>query len=307
MSAKSTWYLPARIARPFAPSTRYCAGPRAGAVREILVDRVERLGPRRGGSRSRPRGRDEPGGVADDAVGDRHAADELLQPQHFVRSEHAVGLGGELAGRPLDDLHLFIDRRVLHLQVEHEPVELGLRQRIGPFHFDRVLRGDDEERRLELVRLAADRDFAFLHGLQQGGLRLGRRAVDFVGQQEVGEDRPLHERHAVLAGRLILFHHVGAGDVGRHQVGRELHAAELHLERAGQRAGHQRLAQARHAVQQNVPAAQQANQQRVDDLVLADDDLGHLGLDPVAGLAQAGDDRPGLRSWWRGARKPRRA
>ena len=34
---------------------------------------------------------------------------------------------------------------------------------------------------------------AFLHGLEQGRLGLGRRAVDFVGQQEVGEDGAGHE------------------------------------------------------------------------------------------------------------------
>jgi hypothetical protein len=39
----------------------------------------------------------------------------------------------------------------------------------------------------------ADRHLPLLHRLQQRRLRLGRRAVDLVGQQHVGEDRPLHE------------------------------------------------------------------------------------------------------------------
>jgi hypothetical protein len=199
--------------------------------------------------------------------------------------------GGELARRAADDLHFFIDGRILHLEVEHEPVELGLGQRIGPFHFDRVLRGDHEERRLELVGLAANRDFAFLHSLQQGGLRFRRRAVDFVGQEEVREHWPLHERDAVLAGGLVLFHDVRAGDVSGHQVGRELDAAELHFQRAGQRAGHQRFAQARHAEHQDVPATQEADQERVDDLVLADHDLAHLLFDAVAGFAKTSDHR----------------
>jgi hypothetical protein len=37
-------------------------------------------------------------------------------------------------------------RRVPDLDVEHEAVELGFGQRIGPFLLDRVLRGDREER-----------------------------------------------------------------------------------------------------------------------------------------------------------------
>ena len=94
----------------------------------------------------------------------------------------------------------------------------------------------------------------------------------------------------MLARRLVLLHHVGAGDVGGHQVGRELHAAELHVQRAGQRAGHQRLAQAGHAVQQHVPAAKQADQERIDDVVLPDDDLAHLPLHADLGLAQPADD-----------------
>ena len=76
---------------------------------------------------------------------------------------------------------------------EHEPVELGFGQRIGSFLLDRVLGGHDEERRLEVERVGPGRDLVLLHGLQECGLGLGRRAVDLVGQHDVGEDRPLHE------------------------------------------------------------------------------------------------------------------
>ena len=84
-------------------------------------------------------------------------------------------------------------RRIVDLDVEHEAVELGFGQRIGPFLLDRVLRGDGEERLGQGVGRLPDRHFALLHRLQQGRLRLGRRAVDFVGQQDVGEDRPFDE------------------------------------------------------------------------------------------------------------------
>ena len=36
--------------------------------------------------------------------------------------------------------------------------------------------------------LAVDGDLRFVHGFEQGGLRLRRGAVDLVGQQDVGED-----------------------------------------------------------------------------------------------------------------------
>ena len=103
--------------------------------------------------------------------------------------------------RLLHDLELFLLVRVVDEDVEHEAVELGLGQRIGAFLLDRVLRGQHEERLGQRVPLAADRDLVLLHRLQQGGLRLGRRAVDFVGQDHVGEDRPLEELELARAGR----------------------------------------------------------------------------------------------------------
>ncbi len=46
----------------------------------------------------------------------------------------------------------------------------------------------------------------------------------------------------------------------------------------GQRADQQRLAQTRHALEQRVTADEQAGEDAVDNLVVADDDLGNLGL-----------------------------
>ena len=52
---------------------------------------------------------------------------------------------------------------------------------------------------------AADGDLALLHRFEQGGLRLGRRAVDLVGQDDVGEDRAVQELEHALAGRLVFL------------------------------------------------------------------------------------------------------
>ena len=99
----------------------------------------------------------------------------------------------------VEDPFFLVGDGIADLDVEHEAVELGFGQRIGPFLLDRVLRGDDEERIGQVVGLPADGDLALLHRLQQGGLRLGRRAVDFVGQQDVREDRPFDEAEVALA------------------------------------------------------------------------------------------------------------
>ena len=75
------------------------------------------------------------------------------------------------------------------------------------------------------VPCLADRHLPFLHRFQQGRLRFRRRAVDFVGQDDVVKQRPLDEAELAFAGLAILLQHVGPGDVGGHQVGGELDAA----------------------------------------------------------------------------------
>ena len=125
---------------------------------------------------------------------------------------------------------------------------------------------------------AGRRDGALLHRLQHGRLRLGRGPVDLVGQADLREDRAALELEEPLAlGRL--HHHVGAEDVGRHQVGRELDAGEVQVQRLGQGADQERLAQPRHAFQQAMAAGEQAGQHAVDDLVVADDHPADLFAD----------------------------
>ena len=124
---------------------------------------------------------------------------------------------------------------------------------------------------------AVDRHAILLHDLQQGGVRLGRRAVDFVGQQQLREDRAGPETE-------LLRLHVEdrrAGDVGGHQVGGELDAAEAAAQHAAQRPHEKRLAQARHAFDQHVPVGKQRHQRAEHQLVLADEDLADLGGDAV--------------------------
>ena len=202
-------------------------GPRAGAPADLVVDEVRHAGLADAGL---PHQRQ---GIADDVVADGHFADGPLQLDDFLAGEHRLDVVGLDGGGAAGDLELFLEVRVVHEDLEHEPVLLGFGQRIGPFLLDRVLRGQHEERVGERMADAADGDLPLLHRFQQGGLRLGRRAVDFVGQDDVGEERPFEEPALARAGRAVLFQDFGAGDVGRHQVGRELHAAEREVQRTG--------------------------------------------------------------------------
>ena len=192
------------------------------------------------------------------------------------------------ARRPGDDLHFVVLREVVHHDVEHEAIELRFGQRIGAFQLDRVLRREDQERPLERVLAAAGGDVVLLHRLEQRRLRLGRRAVDLVGEQHVREDRPPHEAQRADAAGVV--EHLGAGDVGRHQVRRELDPLEAQVEDLGQRADQQRLGQAGHAGQQAVAAGEERDQQLIDGVVLADDHLAQLLADPAAAFDDTGDD-----------------
>ena len=95
----------------------------------------------------------------------------------------------------------------------------------------------------------------------------------------MGEDRPLagHE----LAAPLVVDQR--ADEVGGQQVGGELDALEVDRERLGQGLDGERLGEAGHALDQHVAAGEQADQQAVEQVVLADDDLAQLGLDPLEG------------------------
>ncbi len=78
--------------------------------------------------------------------------------------------------------------RVPDRHPHREPVELRLRQRVGAFVLDGVLRRETRNGRGEQVRVAVDGDLALLHRLEQRRLRLGRRAVDLVDEHDVRED-----------------------------------------------------------------------------------------------------------------------
>jgi hypothetical protein len=193
---------------------------------------------------------------------------------------------------------------------EHEAVELGLGQRIGAFLLDRVLRREHEERLGQRVVLAPDGDLVLLHRLEQRGLGLGRRAVDLVGQDDVGEDRArtnLNSRRPVAG----LLEHLGAGDVAGHQVGRELDAVERQVEDPPASLISSVLARP------GTPTSRQwPRQDQLDDLTLADHDLVQLGhhdvarvaelveklADPVAGRRHERDQSLRFRSLSRGRR-----
>ncbi len=173
--------------------------------------------------------------------------------------------------------------RIADGDLEQETVELGFRELIGAFLVDRVLGGQHEERFGQRIGAVAEGDLALLHGFQQGGLHLGGGAVDFVGEDQVVEDRP--EFGFEFHGLRMIDH--GAHEVRGQQVRRELEAGERSRQRSRERLDGQGFGEAGHPFQQNVAVAQQADQQAVHQAFLAHQDPSHFilhRLDPAAGF-----------------------
>ncbi len=142
----------------------------------------------------------------------------------------------------------------------------------------------DEERLVERIALAGDGDLVLLHRLEQARLGLGRRAIDLVGQDQVGEHGPRLEPEQPATA--LLDEDVGAGDVGGHEVRGELDPVEAAVDDVGDRADEQRLAQAGDALQERVAVGEEACQRLADQIPLADDDAPHLCLDRPGALGE---------------------
>ena len=170
-----------------------------------------------------------------------------------------------------------------------------------PSYSTGFMRRGDDERVGQQARPAVDGDLPLLHGLQQRGLRLGRRPVDLVGEQQVGEHRPLAE--AELARAAVVDQR--AGDVAGHEVGGELHPRGLQPQRGRQRPHGQRLRHAGDALDEDVAAAQQGDDEAGDHGLLADDGLADLDGDALQGRAGVRRARRGPPSVPPSGRPPR--
>jgi hypothetical protein len=118
----------------------------------------------------------------------------------------------------------------------------------------------------------------FLHRLEQRGLGLRRRAVDFVGEDDLREDGAGLEGELAAAGFGVFLDDLGAGDVGGHQIGRELDAAEAEVHRIGERFDEERLRKAGHAFEQAVTTGGEGDEELLNDGLLSDNAPAEGGL-----------------------------
>jgi hypothetical protein len=256
------------------------AGARSGAPSQPLLTKVERL------VAAGPGGAHELLGVVHDVVGHGDGADGLLNFDDLFAVEDRLGRATHGPGVRLHDLELLGVGGVVDFDHEHEAVELRFRERVGPLLLDRILGGEDEEGIGERMILTADGDFSLLHGLEHGSLGLGRRPVDLVGEDNVGEDRTWEEFELALVGGGIRIDDLGPGDVRGHEIRGELDPFEGEVERLGEAGDQEGFRQAGDTDKQRVAAGEDRNQHLFDDVILSDDDFPEFLADALGGGLQ---------------------
>src|SRR5215217_6407276 len=187
---------------------------------------------------------------------------------------------------PLEHLELPGATGVPHRHTNQEAVELGFGQGKGPLIFDRVLGSEDHEGLGKLMGHAVDGDLTLLHRLQQRSLGLRCGAVDLVREDELGHNRtwPVFEATG------LLVEDVDPGDVAGEEIGSELDALEGAADRARDRLGQDRLADAGDVLNKDVTAAKQGYEHEEHLVPLADD----YSLDVIADQARNTLDSAGI-------------
>ena len=113
--------------------------------------------------------------------------------------------------------------------------------------------------------MAIDGDLRFVHGFQQGGLRFRGGAIDFVGQQEIAEDRARLELEDLGLDVVDGY----PDHVTRQHVTGELQPMKAAGHRVRQRLGQCSLTNSRHIFNQQVPPREQTHQRKPDHFGLA--------------------------------------
>ena len=168
-----------------------------------------------------------------------------------------------------DDLFFFRLLRIIDDDLHQKTVELSLGERVRALIFDRVFGRENRKDGRQRIAFAVDRRLAFLHRLEQGSLRLWRRAVYFVGKQDVSKYRPVP--HTEL--RRLHIEYIRARYIRRHQIGCELNSRILSANDVSQRLNRQRLRRTGNALDQRMPLGQNRDQDLLDNIVLSDDRL----------------------------------
>ena len=196
-----------------------------------------------------PRRVDDVEEIIDDFRRDLHVANGGLNRENFVerknrferieRGRFAIGVQDGAFGGAVG----IADRKA-----HQEAVELAFGERVRSFELDRVFGRDDEEGARERTRRSVGGNLAFARRFEGRALRSRRRAVDFVGEDDVRENRARDELE-ILRLRAV---NVGADDVERDEVGSELNSGKSRVQTARERLAEKRFTDAGNVFEKKV-------------------------------------------------------
>jgi hypothetical protein len=224
---------------------------------------------------SRLRGHHQIDGEFLNVLGYQNLAAGGFELQDGIAIDDLFELGLVAMNGAVDDAVQVVTGRIEHQDLHEEAIELGFGKRVGAFHLDGILRGHHQEWRFEFMRCGAAGNGAFLHGFEQCGLRFRSGAVDLVGEDEVGEDGAGLKAEGFRAA-IVRFDNHTSDDVGGHEVRSELDARIFEVQDAAERSEQRGFAEAGYAFEQNVAAGEEADEDAIDHLLLADDDFADL-------------------------------
>ena len=111
----------------------------------------------------------------------------LQRQQLLARDDRLQAIHRTALRRSRQDANLFVVFGIADGEAHQKPVHLRFGQWVSAVRFDVILGGDDKERTRQFVGDAVARHLPLLHALQKGRLRLGRGAVDLVGEHDIRE------------------------------------------------------------------------------------------------------------------------
>jgi hypothetical protein len=206
-------------------------------------------------------GFDEVQDVFDDGVVQAGVQNAVLEGDDLLAGHDGLEIVQALsAGLGGDDSMLFAALGVAERHTEKEAVELVFGEVIGSLKFEGVLSGDEHERPLEDEGLVIDADLLFAHGFEQRGLCARGGAIDFVGQDDVGEDGSGFEIEILPLG----IENRDAKDVAGEKIGCKLDSAEFAIDAFGERSGEDGFSDAGDVFDENMSASQKAGEQKID-------------------------------------------
>ena len=128
-----------------------------------------------------------------------HPSHGLAQAPHVFEANDRLEGDRGVFNHAIEDLTLLCLRGVFDFDLQHETIDLGRGQGIGPFLLDGILRRHYKKGMVYRIGLVADGDLSFLHGFEKCALDFGQDPVDCIREDENGKDGALLRNEVACA------------------------------------------------------------------------------------------------------------